>query len=140
MICICQKTSPTNISVHFFDITNPQFGVDEQRIEDLIKDKFQSATINCIQQSTSSKLTKDWTDLEEKIRKQNDYKNNICFYKESNMIYLFGLRELVKEFRQKFEQLKNKHEPQPCKITLSERQVLMAQIINTIVGMNVEYN
>jgi len=125
LICICQQISPTNVDVYYFDITNPQFGIDEQKIEDLIKDQFRSATISFNQQSISSKFTKDWIDLEDLIRKRNDYKKNICLYKESNTIYLFGLSDLVKEFRQKFEQLKHKYDPQPCKITLSERQVFI---------------
>ncbi|CAF1381804.1 unnamed protein product [Adineta steineri] len=123
LICICEQKPPNIVNVYFFDITNPQFGIDEQQIDDLIKDKFQSATLNYNKQSISTKFTKDWTDLEDKLRKRHDYKKNICFYKESNMMYLFGLPELVKEFREKFEQLKNTHEPQSCKINLSERQL-----------------
>jgi hypothetical protein len=84
---------------------------------------FSSATITYNQQSLASKFSKDWTDLEETIQKRDDYKKNICLYKETNTIYLFGLTKLVKEFRQTFEQLKNKHVPQSCKITLSEKQV-----------------
>jgi len=125
LICTCQKISPTNIYVYYFDITNPQFGIDEEKIEDLIKYRFQSATIIYNQQSISSKFSKDWTDLEEIIRKRDDYKKDICLYKESNTIYLFGLPNLVKEFRQKFEQIKNKNNPQPCQFTLSERQVFI---------------
>jgi len=125
MICICEQTSRTNVNVYHFDITNPQFGIDEQRILDLIKDRFRSVTIPLNQQSISSKLTKDWADLEEEIRQRNDYKRKICFSKESNTIYLFGVPELIKEFRQRFEQLIHKYNPQPCKITLSERQVFL---------------
>lgn len=123
MICICEQTSEANVNVYYFDITNPQFGIDKKRIEDLIKDRFRSATIILNQQSISPKLTKDWTDLEEKIRQRDDYKKMISFSKESNTIYLFGVPELIKEIRQKFEQLKHKYDLQPCKITLSERQV-----------------
>ena len=133
MICTCQQTSPTTVSVHYFDITNPQFGTDEQQIEDLIKDQFQTAAINYNQQSISSNLTKDSTDLEEKIRKRGDYKKNICLHKESSTIYLFGLPDLIKDFHQKFEQLKNKHDPQVCKVILSERQVL---ILKTLCAIN----
>jgi hypothetical protein len=122
-MCTCQQISPTIVNVNYFDIKNPQFGVDEQRIEDLIMNKFQTATITYDQQTTPAQLMKDWTGLEEKIRKRNDYKQNICLYKEPNAIYLFGLSDLVKEFRQTFEQLKTKHDPQSCKINLSERQV-----------------
>jgi len=125
LICTCQLISPTNINVYYFDITNPQFGIDEQKIEDLIKDRFRTATIIFNQQSLSSKFSKDCTDLEEQIRKRDDYKKDICLYKESNTIYLFGLPDLVKEFRLKFEQIKNKNEPQPCQFTLSERQVFI---------------
>ncbi len=133
LICICQQISPTIVDVYYFDVTNPQFGIDEQKIEDLIKEKFRSATILFNQQSMSSKFMKDWIDLEEKIRKRDDYKKNICLYKESNTIYLFGLPDLVKEFRQKFEQLKHKHDPQPCKITLSERQVFIKYLLNYLI-------
>ncbi len=73
-------------------------------------------------------MTKDWAALEENIRKRNDYKQNICLYKESNIIYLFGLPNLVKEFLQKFQQLKSKHDPQSCPITLSDRQVFISTI------------
>jgi hypothetical protein len=125
MICACQRLSPANVVVYYFDINNPQFGTDEQKIEDVIKDRFRSATIPCDQKSISTKFTRDWTDLEEKIRQRDDYKKNLCFQKESNTIYLFGLPDLVKEYRQKFEQLKHKYDPQPCQLTLSERQVFI---------------
>jgi hypothetical protein len=127
LICTCRQISPTNVHVYYFDITNPQFGVDEQRIDDLIKDKFSSATITNNQKTTSSKLTKEWTDLEDTIRKHQGYKKDICLYTESNNIYLFGLPKLIKEFRQQFEQLKNKHVPQPFKMTLSDKQVFHHQ-------------
>jgi len=123
LLCICQKISPTIVHINYFDLTNPQFGVDEQKIEDLINNQFSLATITYNQQSTSSKFTKEWTNLEDLIRKRDDYKKNICLYNEINAIYLFGLTKLVKEFRQAFEQLKNKYIPQICKINLSEKQV-----------------
>ncbi len=109
--------------MHYFDLTNPQFGVDEQKIEDLINNQFSLATITYNQQSISSKLTNEWTDLEDTIRKRIDYKKDICLFHDTNAIYLFGLTKLVKEFRQIFEQLKNKYNPQICKINLSDKQV-----------------
>ena len=121
--CTCQKVSSTVVYVNYFDVTNPQFGVDEQKIEDLINNQFSLATITYNPQSTSSTFTKEWTDLEDLIRKRDDYKKYICLYNETNAIYLFGLTKLVKEFRQSFEKLKNKHVPQSCKVTLSEKQV-----------------
>lgn len=72
---------------------------------------------------------KEWMNLEEIIRSQDDYKKNICLYNELNTIYLFGLTKLVKEFRQIFEQLKNKHIPQICKINLSDKQVYLNQLV-----------
>jgi hypothetical protein len=123
LICTCQKISPTTVHINYFDLTNPQFGVDEQKIEDLINNQFTLATIPYDKQSTSTKFTKEWTNLEETIRQRDDYKKNICLYNESNAIYLFGLTKLVKEYRQAFEQLKNRHVPQPCKINLSDKQV-----------------
>lgn len=128
MICICEQISATNVNVYFFDISKPEFGIDEQSIEELIKDHFRSATIPLNQQPISPKFAKDLADLEEKIRQRNDYKKRICFSKESDTIYLFGVPELVKEFQQKFEQLKHKYDPQPCKITLSEGQVYSFEI------------
>ena len=129
MICICERITPTEVSVSYFDATNPQFGTDEEKIEELIKDRFRSVSVP---------LTKDWADLEEKIRQRDDYKKKICLAKESNRIYLFGTPELVKEFRQKFEQLEHKHAPQPCKITLSERQVFIesypSDLVHTILA------
>jgi hypothetical protein len=122
-MCTCQKISATTVYVNYFDITNPKFGVDEQKIEDTINNLFSSATIPYNRQSTSSKFTKEWIDLEETIRKREDYTKDICLSNETNAIYLFGLTKLVKEFRQGFEQLKNKHVPQSCKISLSEKQV-----------------
>ncbi|CAF3645504.1 unnamed protein product [Rotaria sordida] len=122
-LCICQKISSTCVNVNYFDLTNPQFGIDEQKIEDLINNQFSLATIIFNQQSPSSKFTKEWTNLEELIRKRDDFKKDICFYNETNTLYLFGLTKLVKEFRQRFEQIKNKYVPQPCKITLSDKQL-----------------
>jgi hypothetical protein len=129
LICTCQKVSSTVVYVNYFDLTNPQFGVDEQKIEDLINNQFSLATITYTPQSTSSKFTKEWTDLEDLIRKRDDYKKDICLYNETNAIYLFGLSKLVKDFRQIFEKLKNKHVPQPCKITLSEKQVKLYLVL-----------
>ncbi len=129
LICTCQKVSSTVVYVNYFDLTNPQFGVDEQKIEDLINNQFSLATITYTPQSTSSKFTKEWTDLEDLIRKRDDYKKDICLYNETNAIYLFGLSKLVKDFRQIFEKLKNKHVPQPCKVTLSEKQVKLYLVL-----------
>ncbi|CAF3089011.1 unnamed protein product [Rotaria sp. Silwood2] len=123
LLCICQKMSSTCVYVNYFDLTNPQFGIDEQKIEDLINNQFSLATIIFNPQSTLSKFTKEWTNLEDIIRKRDDFKKDICFYNETNTLYLFGLTKLVKEFRQTFEQIKNKYVPQPCKITLSDEQL-----------------
>jgi hypothetical protein len=123
LICTCQKISPTSVHVNHFDVTNPQFGVDEQKIDDIINNQFSLATITYTQQSTASKFTKEWTELEETIRKGKNYKKDICLFNETNAIYLFGLTKLVKELRQAFEQLKTKHLPKTCKIKLSDKQV-----------------
>ncbi|CAF3126306.1 unnamed protein product [Rotaria sp. Silwood2] len=123
LICSCQQISSTTVNVYYFNITNRLFGVDEQKMEDLIQNQFRLAIINYNQQSSSSKFTKDWISLENTICQRNDYKKNICLYKESNTIYLFGLIDLVKEFHEKFQQLTTKHDPQPFKITLSEKQL-----------------
>ena len=123
LICSCQKTSPTSVHINYFAITNPQFGIDEQKIEEIINNQFSSATLTFNQQSISPKFLKEWTDLEDSIRNRDDYKKDICLSKETNTIYLFGLTKLVKEFRQKFEEIKTKHIPQICKIKFSEKQV-----------------
>ena len=81
------------------------------------------ATIIYNQQSRISKYIKEWTDLEGKIRQRDDFKKDICFDKDTNTLYLFGLTKLVKEFHQEFEQLKIKYVPQPCDLILSEKQV-----------------
>ncbi|CAM4964904.1 unnamed protein product [Rotaria socialis] len=120
---ICQRISPTRLHVYFFDVTNPQFGIDEQKIDDIINNQFSLATIIHNQQLASVKFIKEWTDLEEKIRKQDNYKKDICFSRETDSFYLFGLTKLVKELRQAFEQLKNKYIPQACKINLSDKQL-----------------
>jgi hypothetical protein len=130
MICICERISPTNVNVYYFDITNSQFGISEDRIEKIINDSLRLAIINLNQQSISVKLKKDLTSLEENVRKRNDYNETICLSNESNTIYLFGVPESVDEFQQKFEQLKGKNDLQPCRITLSEYQVFFRYILN----------
>ncbi|CAF3934972.1 unnamed protein product [Rotaria magnacalcarata] len=120
---LCQRISPTCLHVYFFDVTNPQFGIDEQKIDDIINNQFSLATIIHNQRLASAKFIKEWTDLEEKIRKQDNYKKDICFSREADSFYLFGLTKLVKELRQTFEQLKNKYIPQACKISLSDKQL-----------------
>lgn len=123
LTCSCQKISSAIVHINHFDVTNPQFGVDEQKIEDLIINLFSLTTITYIPQPNSTKFMKEWTDLEDKIRKRDDYKKDICLNKETNTINLFGLTKLVKEFRQLFEELKTRYIPQTCKINLSEKQV-----------------
>lgn len=123
LICACQKVSPTTVHINYFDPANPQFGVDDQKIDDLINNQFSLATITSNKQSPSSKFAQEWTSLEEQIRQRDDYRKDLCLYNEGNATCLFGLTKLVKELRQAFEQLKNQHVPQPCKITLSEKQV-----------------
>ena len=123
LICTCQKISATVVLVTYFDVNNPQFGVDAQRIDDLINNQFSSATIAYTPQSSSSQFTKDWTALENTIRQRNDYKKDICLHTEQQIMYLFGLTTLVKEFRQMFEQLKTKYVPQSHKIPLTKKQV-----------------
>ena len=122
--------------MYYFKVTNPQFGVDEQVIDNLIQDRFQLAIINYNKQAVSSVFKNDWNDLGETICKRNDYKTNICLYEEFNTLYLFGLAELVKEFDDKFQQLINKHKPQSCKITLSERQVQICKSFSTTNYLN----
>ncbi|UJR31949.1 hypothetical protein I4U23_019422 [Adineta vaga] len=122
LTCTCQKMSSTTVNINYFDITNPQFGIDEQRIEDLINNRFSLATITYTSQSSTSKFTKDWKSLEDAIRKRDDYKKDICLYDETKAMYLFGLTKIVKEFRQIFEELKNRYVPQSYKMILSEKQ------------------
>ncbi|UJR14781.1 hypothetical protein I4U23_001769 [Adineta vaga] len=129
LTCICEQASPGVVIVHYFDIANPQFGIDEQQIDDIVRDKFQSAVVNFTLQTSDSIFNKEWGDLQEKLLKRNDYNKKICFATQSNMIYLFGLPELVKEYREKFEQLKNKHEPQPYKITLTDKQLIYLKTV-----------
>lgn len=121
LLCVCEKVSSAVVNVYYFDVINPQFGIDGQEIEDVIN-QFSLAAI-IYNPSSSSKFNKEWADLEEKIRKRNDYRKDICFHKETNSFYLFGLTILVKDFHQKFEQLRTKYIPQPCKFMLSEKQV-----------------
>ncbi|CAF1935738.1 unnamed protein product [Rotaria magnacalcarata] len=123
LLCACQKVAPKKVYVHYFDVTNPQFGVDEQNIDDLIHDQFNIVTITYNQESLSSRFTNEWTDLERKILQRADYKKNICLYKDSNTVYLFGLKDLVKKFHQEFQELQNQHDPKICKVTLSDRKL-----------------
>ncbi|CAF0856240.1 unnamed protein product [Adineta ricciae] len=122
LTCICDRISPSAVAAHYFDMFNPQFGIDEQQIDDIVQNKFSSTVVRYTAQSVGSTLQKEWTDLEAKVRRRADYKKNICFETQSNTIHLFGVSDLVKEYHQKFEQLKNKHEPQRCKIELSDKQ------------------
>lgn len=125
LLCSCKRVSSTSIYINYFDITHPQFGVDEQKIEDLINHQFTLATILYNKQSSTAKFTKEWTNTEEKIRQREDYRKDICLLDEGTSIYLFGLTKLVKQYREIFEQLKNQYVPQTCKITLSEKQVCL---------------
>jgi hypothetical protein len=122
-MCACQKISPTTVHINHFDVANPHFGVDDQNILDLINNQFLSATIVYTKQLASTIFTKEWTNLEETIRQRNDYAKNICLHNEADVIYLFGLTKLVKEYREKFELLKKQHVQQQFKIDLSEKQV-----------------
>ncbi|CAF0805827.1 unnamed protein product [Adineta ricciae] len=122
LTCICERISPSAVVVHYFDMFNPQFGIDEQQIDDIVQNKFSSAVVRYAAQSVGSTFQKEWTDLEEKVRGRNDYKKNICFETQSNAIHLFGVSDLVKEYHRNFEQLKSKHEPQKCPIKLSDKQ------------------
>lgn len=113
--------------VHYFEISNPQFGIDEQQIDDIVRDKFQSALVEFTPQTSDSIFCKEFNALKNKLLQQNDYNKNICFATQPNMIYLFGLPDLVKEYREKFEQLKNKYEPQAYKFTLTDKQVRIVE-------------
>lgn len=123
LICSCRRHSPTVIYIHYFDVSHPQFGVDEQKIDDLINNEFTLATVVYNKQSSTAKFTKEWTSLEENIRKRDDYRKDICLADEGTTIHLFGLTKLVKEFRATFEKLKSQYVPQTCPITLTEKQV-----------------
>lgn len=119
MICFAEHISPNMVHVYHFG-THPQFGIDEQRIEELIKDRFQYVRLNL---EPISKVTNNWQEFIEQIQHEEDYRKDICLLKESTIIHLFGLRNLVQSARQKFEQLTHKYESQPSKITLSDHQV-----------------
>ncbi|CAF4224636.1 unnamed protein product [Rotaria socialis] len=123
LLCACQKIAPKKVYIHYFDVTNPQFGVDEQNIDDLIQDQFNTVTITYNQESESSRFRKEWTNLEKKILQRADYKKNICLYKDSNTVYLFGLKDLVQKILREFQVLQNQHDPKICKVTLSERKL-----------------
>lgn len=123
LLCYCQRTSPTSLHVNHFDQANPHFGVEDQKVDDIINNQFSSATATYNQQLNSTKFMTEWANLEAEIRQTAVYKRDICLRGEANSIYIFGLSKLVKEYHQKFEQLKAKYVPQPLKITLSEKQV-----------------
>lgn len=131
ILCACEQKSPSIVHIYHFDITNPQFGVDEQEIDELIQTQLTTITIDYNQQSLSSKFMKDATDLENNIRKRKGYKKDFCLYKESNILYLFGSTELVQEIQKDFQLLITKHDLQPCKLTtLSDKQVRNLKLIS----------
>ena len=121
LTCLCKRDSPTSISVHYFDMTNAQFGTDEQQIDDIIRDRFQSAVLN--QTASAARASNEWTVLEEGIRKRKDYGTDICLARQDDALYLFGLPEVVKDLCERFGQVKQRYQLQACRISLSEDQV-----------------
>ena len=122
MICFAEHISPDVVHVYHFN-THPQFGIDEQRIDDLIQGRFRYRCVTS--PSNSSKLNDEWQQLFEQIREGENYQKDICLAKEPSKIHLFGLTDLIRSTQKKFDQLAHKHDPQPCRITLSEQQVYL---------------
>ena len=129
LICVCCQTGSNEISVYYFDIRHTEFGTPDERIDHLIQSEFRTATVPLPQDNSSKQLIKEWKDLEDKIRRRNDYKKNICFDKYSQMLYIFGTRELIKDLQQQFVLLKRKFDAQPCEIKLSDKQVAILRFL-----------
>ncbi|CAF0879818.1 unnamed protein product [Didymodactylos carnosus] len=121
ILCHCIH-SKTSLTVYFFHRENAQFGVDETRINEIIRNVFLSATTS-YQTISSSKLEQKWEKLKQNIRNRQDYNKNICFISEYKCIYLFGLTDIVKELHSTFENLKIEHEPKLCKLSLNPNQI-----------------
>ena len=123
VFCVCQRDSSKTIRVYFFDAIRLHFGIAEKDMRTLIKNAFTFKIIPNKSQATASSFTQDWMELEDQVRRCNDNGKQICLLHESNGICLFGLSKLVRQYEQAFETLKGKQAPQPCRITLSEKQV-----------------
>lgn len=127
VFCVCQRDPSKRIRVYFFTAVHPDFGIPEKDMRTIIKNVFTFKIIPNKSQATASSFIQDWMELEDRVRRSNDYGEKICLLHESNGICLFGLSKLVRQYQQAFETLKGKQAAQPCRITLSEKQVRTAR-------------
>ena len=122
LLCACHRPAPEVLCVCYIDASHPRLGVDEQRIDGLIKGKFVSRTVSMVANG-SAKFASEVAKLEETTRKSTDYGKNILLQTKPNEIHLVGLPAHVQSFNDTLEQLKTDYTIQAYKIALSNDQV-----------------
>ncbi|CAF1400134.1 unnamed protein product [Adineta steineri] len=121
--------SPKNgglLLVRYF-ANNPQFGVDEQKIDDIIHHNIYAIVHQIL--ITTKTLEKHLEELQTKIQQKSDYGQNICClynYSDKNRlfsIHLCGTKTIVDDIYSEVKKIIDEYAPVPCNIQLPLNQV-----------------
>ncbi|CAF4612237.1 unnamed protein product, partial [Rotaria sp. Silwood2] len=110
---------------------SPQFGVDEQQIDDIIQHNIFNSSYHFLM--TSKKLEINLEQLQKKIQQRSDYGQDICcLYNDRKgstekirlpSIHLCGKKSIVQQIYQEVKTIADNYAPTPCNIQLTSNQV-----------------
>jgi hypothetical protein len=117
------KNGGTLLVRYFAD--NPQFGVDEHKIDDIIHHNLFGISYQV--SITSKKLEINLEQLQNKIQQRSDYGQDICclynHQKELPSIDLCGTKSIVEQIYQEVKKISDEYAPIPCNVKLQPDQV-----------------
>ena len=110
---------------------HPQFGADEQTIDDIILNKLYDETYQC--SGNSKKFEVKLNELQKTIQSRADYGQHICCWFQSQKgstektqppsVYLCGNKPVVHEVHKQVKTLADEYIPTKCGVPLASNQV-----------------
>ncbi|CAF1120872.1 unnamed protein product [Rotaria sordida] len=132
IISSCSYSTKNNGSllIRYF-ANNPQFGIDEQEIDDIIQNNLFNISYHVL--ITSKKLEINFEELQKKIQQRSDYGQDICClynYRKGSTericlpsIHLCGTESIVRQIYQEIKRIADEYTPTLCNIQLTSNQV-----------------
>lgn len=133
--CSFSNKNGGTLSIRYF-ADHPQFGVDEQKIDDVIINKLFNSSHNF--PITSRNLEIALENLQQKIQRRSDYGKDICCLfilgtrsveeKPSTAVYICGTKNIVQQIHQEIKNVTDEHTPVSCTTQLTADQVCTFKI------------
>jgi hypothetical protein len=122
--CSFSTKNGGTLSVRYF-ADNPQFGTDEQKLDDILLHHLFGISYQVL--ITSKNLENKLQELENRIQQRSDYGQDICcLYNRQNelpSIQLCGTKSNIQQIYQDFKKISDEYAPMPCRVQLQPNEV-----------------